>query len=109
MRVGASPRVSDREGQLRTFAQLRAGIPLAPRHRMEDISKEVLAAVHGGMRWEDMPRSENVEDRRGMTPRESMSARSPRVAPLPPLQRSPGDLSSQAGLDDMKLGPRRRR
>lgn len=76
---------------------------------MEDIENDLLAGVHGGMRWEHMRPSTNIEDRRHMSPRESMRARSPAAEPLPPLQRSPGDLSSQAGLDDLNAMGRRRR
>jgi hypothetical protein len=70
------------------------------------LSLAELAAVCGGMKWEDFRPSENVEDRRGLSPRESMRVRPQMPPPLPPLQRTPGDLSSQAGLDDIK---RRRR
>ena len=69
-----------------------------------------LSTVHGGMRWEDFRPSENVEDRRHLSPRESMRIRPQIPPPLPPLERTPGDLSSQAGLDDIpNLGRRRRR
>jgi hypothetical protein len=71
-----------------------------------DIS--VLAQVTGGMNTEGFPISENVEDRRGMSVKDSMRAKSPAVAPLPPLVRTPGDLSSQAGLDNINVGRRRR-
>jgi hypothetical protein len=60
-----------------------------------------LASVHGGMNLDGVPLSNNVEDRRGMTLEESLNAKSPPAPPLPPLIRHPGDLSSQAGLDDI--------
>ncbi len=76
---------------------------------MKPIDLATLATVHGGMKWEEFRPSENVEDRRGMTRRESMRVKSPPAAPLPPLTRTPGDLSSQAGLDDIHIPSRRRR
>ena len=60
-----------------------------------------LAAVTGGMNTDGFRPSENIEDRRGMSLDDSMRAPSPQVEPLPPLVRTPGDLSSQAGLDDI--------
>jgi hypothetical protein len=72
---------------------------------MTNIDLEALAGVRGGMNIEGLPESQNVEDRRGLTPRESMRVKSPPAPPLPPLHREPGDLSSQAGLDD--IGKRR--
>jgi len=69
---------------------------------MKTIKLDELATVTGGMKWEDFRPSENVEDRRGLSPRESMRVRSPAPAPLPPIVRTPGDLSSQAGVDDIK-------
>ena len=53
------------------------------------------------MNTTDFRRSTNVEDRRGMSLEDSLNAESPPVEPLPPLIRRPGDLSSQAGLDDL--------
>jgi hypothetical protein len=61
-----------------------------------------LAAVLGGMNTDGFRRSENIEDRRGMSPEDSLRAPTTPAAPLPPLIRAPGDLSSQAGLDDIK-------
>ena len=72
---------------------------------MTNIDLDDLATVTGGMKWEQFPASTNVEDRRGLSPRESMRVKSPPAPPLPPLVRTPGDLSSQAGLDD--IGKRR--
>jgi hypothetical protein len=69
-----------------------------------------LADIHGGFRWEDLPPSQNVEDRRGMSRAESMRPRpyTP-PPPTPPVARFPGDLPSQLGLDDIpNLGRRRR-
>ncbi len=74
---------------------------------MKNIAVEELAQVTGGMRWQDFRPSENIEDRRGMTPWQSMHAKSRPAAPLPPLQRTPNDLSHQAGLDDIKIPSRR--
>ena len=61
-----------------------------------------LAGVHGGMKTDDFRRSENIEDRRGLSPEDSLRVNSPPPPPLPPLVRAPGDLSSQAGLDDIR-------
>lgn len=60
-----------------------------------------LASVNGGMNTEGWRRSENIEDRRGMSLEDSMKTTWPQPEPLPPLVRTPGDLSSQAGLDDI--------
>jgi hypothetical protein len=60
-----------------------------------------LAAVRGGMNTDGFRRSENIEDRRGLSPEDSMRVATTPAAP-PPLVRRPGDLSSQAGLDDIK-------
>ena len=65
-----------------------------------------LSTVSGGMRWQDLPPSQNVEDRRNLSPRESMRVRSEPVAPSPRVPRTPGDLPSQLGIDD--IGRRRR-
>ena len=72
----------------------------------ESVELTDLAHVHGGMRWEDLPPSQNVEDRRGMSRAESMRPR-PYTPPPPqaPVPRFPGDLPSQLGLDDIgRLG-----
>lgn len=61
-----------------------------------------LAAVHGGMNTDGFRRSDNIEDRRDLSPEDSLSMPTTPAAPLPPLIRTPGDLSSQAGLDDIK-------
>lgn len=74
----------------------------------DTIDPAQLAAVTGGMQWEQFRPSENVEDRRGESARASRQP-APRVAPLPPIVRTPGDLSSQAGLDDLATLGRRRR
>jgi hypothetical protein len=60
-----------------------------------------LAGVHGGMNTDGFRPSTNIEDRRGMSLEDSMNVRSPQPEPLPPLVRTPGDLPSQAGLDDI--------
>jgi hypothetical protein len=60
-----------------------------------------LAGVNAGMNIDGWRPSENIEDRRGLTPEQSMNVPVPRAEPLPPLIRTPGDLSSQAGLDDI--------
>ncbi|MBX3159460.1 MAG: hypothetical protein KF773_26045 [Deltaproteobacteria bacterium] len=86
------------------------GTSFAPRRAMRNemslIGQEQLAVVSGGMRWEGLPASTNVEDRRGLSLRESMRVRSPVVPPSPPVPRYPGDLPSQLGIDD--IGRRRR-
>jgi len=61
-----------------------------------------LACVCGGMNTDGMRPSTNIEDRRGMSIEDSMNAPTQPSPPLPPLIRTPGDLSSQAGLDDIK-------
>jgi hypothetical protein len=66
-----------------------------------EIDLAELSRVRGGMNIEGFRRSENIEDRRGMSLEDSMNAPTPRTDPLPPLTRTPGDLSSQAGLDDI--------
>lgn len=69
---------------------------------MTNIDPEALAAVSGGMKWQEFRPSTNVEDRRGMSRWQSMHARSHPAPPLPPLTRTPNDLSHQLGLDDIK-------
>jgi len=77
---------------------------------MKTINIDALVTVAGGMRWEDLPPSENVEDRRGMSRRESMRQRSPVLPPPVVGPRTPGDLPSQIGLDDLEaLGRKLRR
>ncbi|MBA3503106.1 MAG: neutral zinc metallopeptidase [Myxococcota bacterium] len=76
---------------------------------MTPIDDALLVGVSGGMRWEDFRPSENVEDRRHLSPRESMRIRPAPVAPLPQAPRTPGDLPSQAGIDDIARHGRRRR
>lgn len=68
---------------------------------MDTIDVDLLAGVCGGMKWEQFRPSTNIEDRRGMSRYQSMHAHSPPAPPLPRLTRSPGDLPSQAGLDDV--------
>lgn len=65
------------------------------------LEQAFLETVCGGMRWEDMRPSENIEDRRGLSRRESMRVKSPPAPPLPPLVRHPNDLPHQLGLDDI--------
>ena len=65
------------------------------------ISPTDLARVQGAMNTTGFRRSTNIEDRRGMSLEESLRVPSPPAEPLPPLVRHPGDLSSQAGLDDI--------
>lgn len=74
---------------------------------MKTIDLDQLAKVGGGMKWDDFRLSTNVEDRRGLSRRESMHVKSRPAPPLPPLVRTPGDLSSQAGLDDLDALARR--
>lgn len=76
---------------------------------MTPLDLDTLAGVHGGMRWEGMPPSTNVEDRRGMSHRESMSVHSPAAPRIRPEPRYPGDLPSQLGIDDMGRHTGRRR
>jgi hypothetical protein len=61
-----------------------------------------LAAVRGGMNTDGFRRSDNIEDRRGLSREDSLRVPTTPAAPLPPLIRAPGDLSSQAGLDNIK-------
>jgi hypothetical protein len=68
----------------------------------KQIETTELAAVHGGMSTDGFRRSENIEDRRDMSLEDSLSAPTVPLPSLPPLTRTPGDLSSQAGLDDIK-------
>jgi hypothetical protein len=77
--------------------------------KLEPITNQELTNASGGMRWEDMPRSQNVEDRRHLSPRESMRERTPPAAPIPQVPRTPGDLPSQAGIDDIGRHSGRRR
>ena len=75
----------------------------------EVLTVEDLAAVTGGMRWEDMDESRFVEDRRGWSRQRNQQVRSP-TYPMPgPGPRHPGDLPSQLGYDDLvNLGRRMR-
>jgi hypothetical protein len=75
---------------------------LVPWMKTNQLDRADLAAVRGGMKTDGFRRSNNIEDRRGMSPADSLRAETPAVAPLPPLTRTPGDLASQAGLDDIK-------
>ena len=71
-----------------------------------------LATVRGGMNLDSLPESTNVDDRRGMTRYQSMHVKTPPPQPLPPLVRTPGDLPSQAGVDDITKNirvPKKRR
>jgi hypothetical protein len=67
-----------------------------------EIDPSAIAGVCGGMNLDNVPLSPNVEDRRGMSLEDSLRAPTRPGPPLPPLIRRPGDLSSQAGLDDIK-------
>jgi len=67
-----------------------------------EIDPGALANVCGGMNLDGVTPSENIEDRRDMSLEDSMNAPTQPSQPLPPLIRTPGDLSSQAGLDDIK-------
>lgn len=69
---------------------------------MHSLAETDLAAVRGGMKTDGFRRSDNIEDRRGLSPEDSLRVPTTPAAPLPPLIRAPGDLSSQAGLDDIK-------
>jgi hypothetical protein len=59
---------------------------------MSPIDKAVLTTVSGGMRWEHLPQSENVEDRRGWT-REQNRRAPVRNLPMPMPQGGPFDKS----------------
>ena len=48
-----------------------------------------------------LPEATNIEDRRGLTRYQSMHVKSLPAPPLPPLVRTPNDLSHQLGLDDI--------
>lgn len=61
-----------------------------------------LGTIRGGMNTDGFHRSDDVEDRRDLSLKDSLNAPTIPGAPLPPLIRRPGDLSSQAGLDDIK-------
>jgi hypothetical protein len=67
-----------------------------------EIDPSAVDGVCGGMKLDHMRRSENIEDRRGMSVEDSLRVPTRPSPPLPPLVRTPGDLSSQAGLDDIK-------
>ena len=67
---------------------------------MTPIKIDELRCVRGGMKYSNIDRmSTHVEDRRGMTPRESLSVRSPKAPPIVQPPRYPGDLPSQLGID----------
>lgn len=70
---------------------------------MQNIDLAELAGVVGGMNTEGFRRSTNIEDRRDMSIEDSLKAPNTPGPAMPDLVRSPGDLSSQAGLDDIKL------
>jgi hypothetical protein len=53
------------------------------------------------MKTDDFRRSDNIEDRRDMSPEASTSVAMPPLQPMPPLVRRPGDLPSQLGIDDI--------
>jgi hypothetical protein len=67
-----------------------------------EIDPSAIAGVCGGMNLDGARKSTNIEDRRDMSIEGSMRAPTQPSAPLPPLIRTPGDLSSEAGLDDIK-------
>jgi hypothetical protein len=67
-----------------------------------EIDPSALGGVSGGMNLDGARRSTSIEDRRGMSTEDSLNAPTQPAPPLPPLVRTPGDLSSQAGLDDIK-------
>lgn len=69
---------------------------------MQNIDLAELAGVVGGMKTDGFRRSTNIEDRRGMSLEDSLRAPTQPGPALPALVRRPGDLSSQAGLDDIK-------
>ena len=74
---------------------------------MKPIEPIDLANVLGGINLDNLPASDNIEDRRGLSRRDSLRPRP--LAPVqPPLPHTPGDLASQAGLDDIRITRRRR-
>ena len=82
------------------FAGVAAGIAHARQCPMT-ISAIDLAHVQGAMDTTGFRPSRNVEDRRDWSREDSLNAPTLPAEPLPPLIRHPGDLSSQAGLDDI--------
>jgi hypothetical protein len=78
---------------------------------MQLICIDDLNHIRGGMHLDPSEVSTNIDDRRGETRQQARARqRHPEPLPtLPPLVRHPGDLSSQAGLDDIKASTRRRR
>jgi hypothetical protein len=60
------------------------------------------------MKLDGFRRSTNIEDRRHLTPWQSMHVRSPLPPPIKLPPRFPGDLPSQAGIDDIGKHLRRR-
>lgn len=67
-----------------------------------EIDARALADACGGMNLDGARRSGDIEDRRGLSREASLNAPTRPSPALPPLIRRPGDLSSQAGLDDIK-------
>jgi len=76
-------------------------------HVVKTIDLEQLAIVTGGMRL-DPNEVAQIEDRRGMSYRQSRRQRQPLPPPLQRPPREPGDLASQAGIDDIGRHRRRR-
>jgi hypothetical protein len=72
-----------------------------PVSAMESIERTHLAAVTGGMRWDQFRRSDNIEDDRELTPEQSMNRPVSLAPPLKYGPRTPNDLPHQAGLDDI--------
>lgn len=67
---------------------------------MTPIHTDDLCSVRGGMKFSDTDRmSTNIEDRRGMSPQQSLSVPSPKAPPIIQSPRFPGDLPSQLGID----------
>ena len=109
LRARLQPYVSTSRIRARDIAELRVAHASHYAVHMKTIDDTTLATVSGGMRWEDLPRSENVEDRRDWTPDQHRRVR-PQSLPPPDIgPRTPGDLPSQIGLDDLeRLGRGRR-
>ena len=83
--------------------------PIDDADEVPTVPQRLLTTVSGGMRWEDLPPSQNVEDRRGWTRQQHDQVKPTYQPPTPLGPRTPGDLPSQAGLDDLiALGRRRR-
>ena len=70
---------------------------------IKTIDLEALASVCGGMRYTSEDReSTHVEDRRGMSYMRSLRKFGIKPLRLPRIERHPGDLPSQLGIDAIR-------